>query len=844
MMNNEAQARIKINKLLEAAGWRLLDSAEGKANVLLENRATITHAGLDKLGNDFEKVKAGYIDFLLIDDKGFPLAVLEAKAESINPLAGKEQARKYARSQDCRFVILSNGNLHYFWDLSQGNPEVITQFPNPDSIGQRRRYLPNSAKLASEKVEMDYIALSRMPDYARNPGWLDKKQRAAFEKREGLRFLRDYQLRAVHALQKSAGKGNNRFLFEMATGTGKTLTAAALIKLFLRTGNARRVLFLVDRLELEEQARKEFTQLLQKDYQCVIYKETRDDWRKAEIVVSTVQSLLFDNKYQRLFGPSDFDFIISDEAHRSISGNARALFEYFLGYKLGLTATPKDYLKNLENQPADAREIERRLLLDTYRTFGCESGEPTFRYSLVDGVRDGHLVKTHVVDARSRISQELLSDEGHTVQVVDEDGGLEEQTYVSKDFEKKFLSEPTNRVFCETFFKHAEHDPVSGEIGKTIVFTVSQNHAAKITQMMNELADVMFPGKYNSDFAVQVTSLVNDAQQLSRNFANNNLNGSANFLDYYKTSKTRICVTVGMMTTGYDCTDILNLCLMRPIFSPTDFVQMKGRGTRRHDFLNQVADRNRREEIECAQKKCFKLFDFFANYKYFEEQYDYTQVIELPATGGGAGPGRVGEEKTSWTYKSTVPDELTSRHETLIGEEGMKIDRKMFERFESQIQADEFIRHGVENGQWEIVIDYLKKEVFNKPEDYFDLQKLCRAAGADRRLTPRELLEKALGRIHRFKSRAELLDEEFDKFIADRKPEDPESVVSMKYYFEAYIMDDEVRRIIEDKDFSKLHANSTLPFENYSSVPEEWRKIIPEYIEDYVDRKPFKPFTD
>ena len=159
----------------------------------------------------------------------------------------------------------------------------------------------------------------------------------------------------------------------MATGTGKTLTAAAIIKLFLRTGNARRVLFLVDRLELEDQANKAFGLLLKNDYTSVIYKERRDEWRKAEIVVTTVQSLLFNGKYHQLFSPTDFDLVISDEAHRSIGGNARAVFEYFVGYKLGLTATPKDYLKRFdEKKPTtrDPREQERRLLLDTYRTFG------------------------------------------------------------------------------------------------------------------------------------------------------------------------------------------------------------------------------------------------------------------------------------------------------------------------------------------------------------------------------------------------------------------------------------------------------------------------------------------
>ncbi len=192
--------------------------------------------------------------------------------------------------------------------------------------------------------------------------------------------------------------------------------------LFLRSGNARRALFLVDRLELEEQARKVFAALLSADYQTVIYKERRDDWQRAEIVVSTVQSLLFNNKYQKLFSPTDFDLVISDEAHRSISGNARAVFDYFVGYKLGLTATPRDYLKSIDNAGSgarDPREMERRLLLDTYRTFGCESGDPTFRYSLLDGVQDGVLINPTVVDARTDVTTQLLSGWGFVVSFTD-----------------------------------------------------------------------------------------------------------------------------------------------------------------------------------------------------------------------------------------------------------------------------------------------------------------------------------------------------------------------------------------------------------------------------------------
>ena len=263
-----------------------------------------------------------------------------------NPLVGKEQARRYARSQSCRFIILSNGNLHYFWDLERGNPHIISVFPSPDSVAGYDKVKPNPLRLINERVDVDYIALTQRPGYASEAAWKNEAERPEFIRTNGLRFLRDYQIRAVRSLQRAVQDGKDRFLFEMATGTGKTLVAAAIIKLFLRTGNASRVLFLVDRLELEDQAaNRTFGPLLSNDFDSVIYKERRDDWRQAEIVVTTVQSLLFNNKYQSLFSPTDFDLVISDEAHRSISGNARSVFHYFVGYKLGLTATPRDYLR-------------------------------------------------------------------------------------------------------------------------------------------------------------------------------------------------------------------------------------------------------------------------------------------------------------------------------------------------------------------------------------------------------------------------------------------------------------------------------------------------------------------
>ena len=162
---NEATARIKINKLLEAAGWRFFADGASPTNICLETGVTIKAPDLDSLGNDFEKTSKGYIDFLLLDTKGFPLIVLEAKSEDKNPLVGKEQARKYARSQNCRFVILSNGNLHYFWDLERGNPYIITSFPTPDSVSGYRKITPNPQRLITEQVSEDYIALTHRPHY-------------------------------------------------------------------------------------------------------------------------------------------------------------------------------------------------------------------------------------------------------------------------------------------------------------------------------------------------------------------------------------------------------------------------------------------------------------------------------------------------------------------------------------------------------------------------------------------------------------------------------------------------------------------------------------------------------
>jgi type I restriction enzyme R subunit len=834
MAKKEATARIKINILLDEAGWRFFDTPEGRANVRLENNVKINEQQWNDLGENFEKAKNGFVDFLLLDDKGFPLVVLEAKSESKDPLDGKEQARTYAKNLNVRFIILSNGNLHFFWDLEKGNPQPIDKMPSIEALQFNSRHKPNPKNLIVEKIEHDYVAIVKMPDYQEKPDWQNTETRKSFEHQNKLKFLRPYQLKAIHALQNAVRKGNDRFLFEMATGTGKTFLTAAVIRLFLRTANANRVLFLVDRLELEDQAYRAFRDYLEPDYKTVIYKENRDDWHKAEIVVTTIQSLLSKDKYKTLFNPADFDLVISDEAHRTIGGNSREVFEFFVGYKLGLTATPKDYLKKFDPEKAnekDPREYERRMLLDTYKTFGCGSGEPTFRYSLIDGVKDGYLINAVIVDARTEITTQLLSEEGYSVFIIDDEGEEQEETFFKRDFAKKFLSEETNRAFCKAFFENAYKDPISNEIGKTIIFCVSQDHARDITQILNEFAYKIYPDKYNSDFAVQVTSRIPNAQQMSVQFSNNNLNDKTKFIEGYNSGKSRVCCTVGMMTTGYDCPDLLNICLMRPIFSPTDFIQIKGRGTRKHTFEHKNRTPNFEDKINKQEKQRFKIFDFFANCEYFETEFNYDQVIELPKQSESLLKSSGTPKTISGIYENFDPDPLKVITETEVGADGMKIDRMYFQKFADDIKDDDFVKENVEKENWDTVIQYLQQHILNKPNEFYTPEKLRQAAQIDRRLSLQEILQYIFGKIPKLQTKDELLEQEFEKFVELNNPE-PQHLYALKTYFKAYITDSELRDIIEKREYSRLAISPVR--QEISQVPAQWREIIPEYVKDYI----------
>ena len=210
---SEANSRIIIDNLLRESGWNL-PGDKGIINVDTETRN-----------------KSGRADYVLFDSSTFPLCVIEAKNELTPPLNGKEQARDYAKSLNCRFIILSNGFQHYFWDIEQGNPTIINSFFSQEQLELRKSKF-NPPRQESEAIDSFYIANTQLPNFAQNPDYIDEKRREDFLKKNKLRILRNYQLGAVKAVQNDIREGKDRFLLEMATGTGKTLTSSAIIKMF------------------------------------------------------------------------------------------------------------------------------------------------------------------------------------------------------------------------------------------------------------------------------------------------------------------------------------------------------------------------------------------------------------------------------------------------------------------------------------------------------------------------------------------------------------------------------------------------------------------------------------
>jgi type I restriction enzyme, R subunit len=392
---NEAFSRILIDKALEYSGWTLLDDNQVQFESHTSN---------------------GRADYLLKDKLGRVLCVLEAKREDLDPYDAKEQARGYALNLKAPFVILSNGREHWFWNFERADQHDayrIERLPSLDDLERLKlKNMQPPRPLGSELIKPEYLRHLKHD-----------------------LTLRRYQIAALDEVARLFdGKGLRKFLLEMATGTGKTLPCAALIRRFLSTRNAERVLFIVDRIELAKQTMEDFAVVLP-EFKPVIFKSARrtGELLGSSVVVATIQSLMVDRRYREQFTPFYFDLVINDEAHRSIHGDAREVVQFFQATRVGLTATPKAYLKNINIEQLEAenpKALEARQLRDTYNYFGCQPGLPTYRYDIIDAVKDPEgpfLCLPKIIDIRSNITTQALAEGGWAVVVNEQEEKFQNQ---------------------------------------------------------------------------------------------------------------------------------------------------------------------------------------------------------------------------------------------------------------------------------------------------------------------------------------------------------------------------------------------------------------------------------
>jgi type I restriction enzyme, R subunit len=710
----EAFSRILIDEELKYSRWDLQDSHQ----VRFESHN-----------------QSGRADYLLMDKNGGVLCVLEAKREYLDPYDAKEQARGYAENLKAPFVILSNGKEHWFWNYERREEKDayrIERLPSREDMErQRLKNLQPPRPLLTAKVSHDYLRRFR-----------DDIQ------------LRTYQIRALDEIAKQFDNEKRRkFLLEMATGTGKTLLCAALIRRFLETRNAERVLFIVDRIELAKQTMEDFNVVL-REYSPVIYKNARrtGELLGSSVVVATIQSLMVDRRYREEFTPFYFDLVVNDEAHRSIYGDAREVVQFFQGTRIGLTATPKAYLKNIDLNKLgeeNPKALEARFLRDTYHYFGCEPGNPTFRYDIIEAVKDPEgpfLCRPKIIDIRSDITTQSLEDTGWAVTINEQ-----EENYKVQDLERKVFTPARNRLMCEAFLENAQKSPDS-KLGKSIIFAVNQTHATALTKILNDI---------QPESAVTITSRIKDSSGIAKDFRDGK-------------RLERIAVSVDMLSTGYNCRDLLNVVLMRPVFSPTEYIQIKGRGTRRFTF---------KEGNTEYEKEFFFLLDFCGVAEYFEEKYDYAVPLELPKEGkakSGSASSKVSDlkgeyegQETEKDKKPEIPvwhgvDTVISKEIYVVGPDGEKVDVMTFRgAFERDLKDfaktnPEFVE-AVENEDDDTVETILNEQFFHKPEWYYSPDKLVKSYGIP--APTQSFIYHALGK-RQLPSKDQVVDDTIDSLAA------------------------------------------------------------------------------
>ena len=502
----------------------------------------------------------GYADYVLFGKNGLPLAVVEAKRTSVDSKVGQNQAKLYADCLEQEYhqrpvIYYTNGFEIYMWDDVNYPPRKVSGFYTQDEL----QLLVNRRE---NRQSLEHIFVN---DKITN---------------------REYQLEAIKSVCEAFDEGHRKALLVMATGTGKTRTAISIVDVLSDKEWVKNVLFLADRTVLVKQAKNNFVKLLP-NMSCCNLLSTVDNPEDSRIVFSTYQTMInaidsTKNKSgNKLFSPGHFDLIIVDEAHRSIYKKYQAIFDYFDGLVVGLTATPRD-------------DVDR----NTYRFFEIENDVPTFAYEYDRAVKEGYLVDYHTIKTTTDFMDrgikynELSEEEKEEYEdtFADDEDNIPEEIN-AEAINSWLFNRDTIKKLLELLMEKGLKVEGGDKLGKTIIFARNHRHAEKIVEVFNEL----YP-EYKGEFAKLI---------------DNQVKYNENLIDHFsvKDDYPQIAVSVDMLDTGVDVPEILNLVFFKPVKSKIKFWQMIGRGTRLCKDLFGVGQ----------DKKEFYIFDYCKNFEFFSE---------------------------------------------------------------------------------------------------------------------------------------------------------------------------------------------------------------------------------
>ncbi|MEX2488123.1 MAG: DEAD/DEAH box helicase family protein, partial [Pseudomonadales bacterium] len=544
--NEDKTRKLLIDLALQRAGWAL-DQARDR-----EYEVTGMPSGSG----------IGYVDYVLWGDDGKPLAVVEAKKTTVDPEVGQQQAKLYADCMEAMhgqrpIIFFTNGYKTFLWDDRFYPPRPVAGFYKKDEL----------ASLIHRREQREPLDVAQVKD-------------AIVE--------RYYQKRAIGSIGEQFAQARRKALLVMATGTGKTRTAIALVDLLQRAGWVKRALFLADRVSLVNQAVSAFKTHLPESSPVNLVTEKDKAGRVYVCTYPTMMGLIDETRgNEARFSVGHFDLVIIDEAHRSVYQKFGAIFSYFDSLLVGLTATPRD-------------QVDR----NTYSLFDLEPGMPTDAYELETAVADGFLVPPQVqqIDLkfpREGIDYDSLSDEEKEQwEALDwgddvDENGLPDHVNASAINSWLFNKDTVDKVL-QHLMQHGHKVEGGDRLAKTILFARNHEHAKFIEKRFNH----HYP-HYKGHFARIIDNYAKYPQSLLDDFSQ-------------KDKEPHLAISVDMLDTGIDIPEVANLVFFKPVYSKIKFWQMIGRGTRLCPDLFGPDD----------DKLNFRVFDFCFNFDFFKENPD------------------------------------------------------------------------------------------------------------------------------------------------------------------------------------------------------------------------------